>query len=210
MACAALVHRRFNEAAALLPRKAGRGQACAHHRQCASMRPRHCCRGRPRSRRPWGTSAPGFNEAAALLPRKASSRISAAARCFSRFNEAAALLPRKAWEFYRADYLRPGFNEAAALLPRKALVTPSWTSITARSFNEAAALLPRKASARPGPATRPAIAAASMRPRHCCRGRPRSGRRSCRHRGRFNEAAALLPRKARRRWPGSWSTAPLQ
>ena len=63
----------FNEAAALLPRKAT-GISCLHLIPVspASMRPRHCCRGRRRRkprRRPWASG--GFNEAAALLPRKA-------------------------------------------------------------------------------------------------------------------------------------------
>ena len=62
-----------------------------------------------------------------------------------------------------------GFNEAAALLPRKARRSRRATGRFRARFNEAAALLPRKAQAMDcGPS---GLGVASMRPRHCCRGR---------------------------------------
>ena len=113
--------------------------------------------------------ASSFNEAAALLPRKAGTAPFASPDRRHRFNEAAALLPRKAHVRMPpvvGDY--PRFNEAAALLPRKAPM--SCESIHARScFNEAAALLPRKACEMG--LVLMLSNSASMRPRHCCRGR---------------------------------------
>ena len=62
------------------------------------------------------------------------------------------------------------FNEAAALLPRKAALESTFTDTPGKiGFNEAAALLPRKALRLS--LTQPLKINASMRPRHCCRGR---------------------------------------
>ena len=111
------------------------------------MRPRHCCRGRhDRTFPPSYEQARRFNEAAALLPRKAGCLHGYWNDLFTRFNEAAALLPRKAsQEAFGRMSMSMRFNEAAALLPRKAMPHPDEIS------NDPLA---------------------SMRPRHCCRGRP--------------------------------------
>ena len=112
----------FNEAAALLPRKAASAREVAVGTNVASMRPRHCCRGRQRSLERVPVRLGGFNEAAALLPRKANCRRgNSSSTATRRFNEAAALLPRKAGVWVNSgEGFVLGFNEAAALLPRKA------------------------------------------------------------------------------------------
>ncbi len=85
---------RFNEAAAMLPRKAF--QERGFH----------------------AATIGGFNEAAAMLPRKVtgSSKCRSGPTCF---NEAAAMLPRKGGIESRLTALEGRFNEAAAMLPRK-------------------------------------------------------------------------------------------
>ncbi len=111
---------------------------------------------------------------------------------------------------------RSGFNEAAAVKPRKRAGRPC-ISRTTRGFNEAAAVKPRKpdlssakdypggeASMRPRPLSRgnspsnildDAPGKASMRPRPLSRGNAAAARTALAVLTRFNEAAAVKPRK---------------
>ena len=136
---------RFNEAAALLPRK-------------MEGSPGGCC-----SRRT------GFNEAAALLPRKICRPLA-----FRDTWGEASMRPRHYCrgrclrDGARVDETA-SFNEAAALLPRKIVCRDECRRGRLGSFNEAAALLPRKMTQAEGMALQGDIA--SMRPRHYCRGR---------------------------------------
>ncbi|SUS06410.1 hypothetical protein DF3PA_250021 [Candidatus Defluviicoccus seviourii] len=86
-----------------------------------------------------------------------------------------------------------GFNEAAALLPREGALEHERGGIDSDRFNEAAALLPREGLNRRG--TTDHRGAASMRPRHYCRGRAWTAHHPRSRLNRFNEAAALLPRE---------------
>ena len=88
---------RFNEAAASMPRKTSTQRRHQPHRSSrASMRPRHRCRGRcARDARRRFDAIAGFNEAAALMPRKMRRPRYVDCRATQRFNEAAASMPRK-------------------------------------------------------------------------------------------------------------------
>ena len=119
-----------------------------------------------------------------------------------RFNEAAALQPRKTIRPEERTVVAtpPSFNEAAALQPRKThpctldriRLADVWTA-SMRPRHYSRGKLGRLSSAR----ARSTKSRASMRPRHYSRGKPRM--RGCRRRKplhpRFNEAAALQPRK---------------
>ena len=136
---------RFNEAAALLPRKrqGTRTEVLASRR--ASMRPRHYCRGRG----PLRSSLSHPRLGASMRPRHycrgrghqvgvhTSTDPIASMRpphyCRGR---GTIVYPQKSWHCW-------SFNEAAALLPRKS-DGPCILDTDFGSFNEAAALLPRK------------------------------------------------------------------
>ena len=88
--------KRFNEAAASMPRNMPRCEV-------------RCRRAEPR-----------FNEAAASMPRNISAPKTRKVHIrTTSFNEAAASMPRKIPDHPDRYRLRPGFNEAAALMPRK-------------------------------------------------------------------------------------------
>ena len=160
----------FNEAAALLPRKAWTDSHFVVHHSVASMRPRHCCRGRPMATEDGGT----LYSVASMRPRHCCRGRQGGAAQVGTAQFGASMRPRHCCRGRPSSTsfgiaASPCFNEAAALLPRKASRGHLACHGTARCFNEAAALLPRKAGlvcARTAPAH-----LASMRPRHCCRGR---------------------------------------
>ena len=161
---------RFNEAAAVGPRKRRPTRLPDHCPHIASMRPRPLGRGNcstgsiPARRR-----MPGFNEAAAVGPRKRSAPTPPS-RPSCCFNEAAAVGPRKQIYCSSAQRKPNGrcFNEAAAVGPRKRCVC----LIGITFFIDA-----------------------SMRPRPLGRGNSAKARSQSRSRCCFNEAAAVGPRK---------------
>ena len=126
-------------------------------------------------------------------------------------------MPRKGLSATTGTTRSRRFNEAGAVMPRKAPPQRIWI-LSLAGFNEAGAVMPRKGHRRPG-AVRPS-GAASMRPGQLCPGRGAAAlaaRRQaaasmrpgqlCPGRGlgqgrglgvviRFNEAGAVMPRKA--------------
>ena len=159
---------RFNEAAALLPRKGFGDDVTMADVALASMRPRHYCRGR------------GGDHAQDRVRDRASMRP----RHYCRGREA---------ELAKTHFAIPPASMRPRHYCRGRERGCPWSDIDTRSFNEAAALLPRKGARRLEVVQHDAHA--SMRPRHYCRGRGEVDEMARELRGRFNEAAALLPRK---------------
>ena len=87
------------------------------------------------------------------------------------------------------------FNEAAAYMPRKPPEQEEHHEDVQSGFNEAAAYMPRKLATEMEFVAW--LIAASMRPRHICRGNAPALRRPPPRSPRFNEAAAYMPRKRR-------------
>ena len=94
--------------------------------------------------------------------------------------------------FFHAAGAPRCFNEAAAYLPRERADSPAQRTPTP-CFNEAAAYLPREPA--PRGRLRATPGAASMRPRHICRGNAHAGCQRVQRPVCFNEAAAYLPRE---------------
>ena len=91
---------------------------------------------------------------------------------------------------------RPRFNEAPACLPGNETGRMRWPWRKAERFNEAPACLPGNGF--PVRFLRYGGGAASMRPRHVCRGMSFAGTPSRSSRWRFNEAPACLPGNGQR------------
>ena len=159
----------FNEAGAVMPRKVASSSRSVGLSASASMRP--------------GLLCPGREDARAVVVRAGAASMRPGLLCPGRHHRPGA--PQSAGA---------GFNEAGAVMPRKA--RRAWRTGTGQG----------RASMRPGLLCpgRPEIVAshgerrrpASMRPGLLC-----PGRASCRPawtpaRGRFNEAGAVMPRKA--------------
>ncbi len=228
----------FNGAAASMPRKC-RALKAMEYARFASMGPRHRCRGNQavvhRSTEPLGSASMGprhrcrGNQGTAVLNlAQGTASMGPRHRCRGNraettrerttswgFNGAAASMPRKFTEVRSDSSIGLSFNGAAASMPRKSL-RQDRLRLLAQRFNGAAASMPRKCIA--FSSERPFDLAASMGPRHRCRGNDGGGHgghlrdalqwgrgidaaeiagRAWATQGgfRFNGAAASMPRK---------------
>ena len=136
----------------MLPRKAQRASGGIDADILASMRPRHCCRGRRRRDR----RSERDRGRASMRPRHC---------CRGRLIVLGCLLLN-----YNSASMRPRH-----CCRGRPVVSSAGCTVMSSCFNEAAALLPRKAYAL-AEEIEERDAHASMRPRHCCRGRPMRSR----------------------------------
>jgi len=156
----------FNGAAASLPRKLrrarpdGRGGHARFNGAAASLPRKPSATGTDRS------FSAGFNGAAASLPRKRSARTRSRSST-SCFNGAAASLPRKRDSHARGAPSYTRFNGAAASLPRK-LQLPGTEDLVACVLQWSRGISAAETAS--CSASRPSRSAASMEPRHLCRG----------------------------------------